>query len=88
MRILKGKTTGDGYKLHQWANDWITCDGPDGRQNVIAKPLNVQLEGDEYWRMRESYVAWWQRGDRSCGLFWVHWKLELDGTFTRREPKP
>ena len=77
MKILTGKSAGDGYRLRQWANDWISCDAPDGRP-VIAKPLNVELDDDEYWRMRESYIAWWQQGDRRCGQFWPTYRLRAD----------
>ena len=88
MRILKGKKAGGGYKLHQWANDWITYDNPDGTASPRPeRPLNVQVEGDEYWRMCESHSRF-MSGDRSCGQFWLIWDLQLDGTFTRREPKP
>ncbi len=87
MKILRGKNAGDGYTVHQWANDWMTVDG-HGKQSIIVKPTNVQLEGEaEYWPFRESYVAFEQRGDRSKGTFWQEWKLELDGTFTAREPR-
>jgi hypothetical protein len=84
VKILRGKNAGDGYKVHQWANDWITADG-HGKQNIVLRPLNVQLEGDEYWRAFEDYTAFWQQGDRRSGMFWQLWKLELDGTFTRRK---
>jgi hypothetical protein len=81
MKILKGKNAGDGYRLHQWANDWMTADAPDGAP-VIAKPLNVQLDGDEQRRMRESYERFLD-GERHCGQFWHHWELKDDGTFAR-----
>lgn len=87
MKILKGKRAGDGYKLHQWANDWITYDNPDGTPSPHpVHPLNVQVEGDEEWRMLESYVAWWQHDDRRCGHFWPSWDLQPDGTYRPRRP--
>ena len=84
MKILTGKNAGDGYRLHQWANDWMTADPPGGGRPVIAKPLNVELTEDEYVRMSASYMRF-LAGERHCGLFWVHWELLEDGTFRERE---
>lgn len=85
MKILKGKIAADGYELHQFANDWITACG-HGRDNIIVKPPNVQVDGAEYRRLSDSYGRW--QADPSTervGLFWHHWQLNPDGRFSRRE---
>ncbi len=82
MKILRGKNAGDGYTVHQWANDWMTVDG-HGKQSIVVKPVNVQLDESEYQAFCESYLAA-QQGDRSKGTFWHEWELRMDGTFTRR----
>lgn len=86
MKILKGKHAGDGYRLHQWANDWISTDSAGGKP-VIVGPLNVQLEGDEYWQMRQSYSRFLS-GEVNCGLFWRHYELQTDGTFKLAKVAP
>jgi hypothetical protein len=84
VRILRGKNAADGYKLHQFANDWIHASG-HGRENIIVRPLNVQVDGDEHRRLTESYARW--QADPSAeqvGFFWQLWQLNADGTFSRR----
>ena len=83
MKIVAGKHAGCTATLHQFANDWMTVDVTDGPRGLIVKPTMVRLEDDEYWRMRESFLAYQQRGDRSCGRFWAEWELNTDGTFAR-----
>jgi len=87
MRIITGKDAGDGYRLHQWANDWITADPPGGGRPVIAKPLNVELTEDETTVMAASYMRF-LNGERHCGQFWHHWELIEDGRFQARVSEP
>ena len=75
MRILTGQHAGDGYRPHQWANDWITAVPPGGGQPVIASPGNVELDADDLERFRAHYQRW--AGDRRTGgQFWAHWQLD------------
>jgi hypothetical protein len=83
VKILTGKRRGEVVKLHQWANDWITADTEDGRPLVLKPPM-VEVEGDEYQRLTESYGRF-QQGDKRTGFFWRAWALGDDGRFTRRE---
>jgi hypothetical protein len=85
VRILKGKNAGSGYELRQFANDWMTASG-NGIDNIVVSPGNVQVDGDEYRRLSESYARW--QSDPSTervGLFWQLWRLNRDGTLSRRE---
>lgn len=81
MKILKGPHAGDGYRPHQWANDWITAIPPDGGQPVIAKPGNVELTPEEADRMLASRREW-ADGNPRTGLFWTHWQLTPERRFT------
>lgn len=80
MRVPR--RTGD-YKLHQWANDWISADGPEG-QPVIVNPVGIELESDEVARLfadHERYLA----GDRGSGFFWDRYELDsVNSTIRRR----
>lgn len=85
MRILEGPHAADGWKLHQWANDWMTAVPPGGGHPVIVKPGCVELTPAEAEWMRADRQAW-KQGQRRHGLFWAHWQLGDDGRFTRTEP--
>jgi hypothetical protein len=37
------RRTGTRYRPHQFCNDWITGDGPDGKQRVL-NPITIELE--------------------------------------------
>ncbi|MEU8334713.1 hypothetical protein [Micromonospora tulbaghiae] len=84
VHILSGKHKGATAQLHQWSNDWLMVDVDGGRPGIIVRPTMIRIEGDTYWRLRESLVAFEQNGDRSCGTFWTEWALHDDGTLTRR----
>lgn len=82
MKVIKGKLAGDGYKLHQFANDWITADDPHGRPMTL-KPDAIQIAGKEFEVMCESYRRYLE-GSRKEGYFWDAWELRPDGTLRRK----
>jgi hypothetical protein len=75
MRILTGPHGGDGYRPHQWANDWITADPPGGGNPVIARPGNVELADEDLERFT-AHRQRWLDDRRTGGQFWVHWQLD------------
>lgn len=70
--------------IHQFANDWMTIDGP-GFQNRVVTPDLVQLDTpEEFARFRASYDAFLANGPGHEGQFWQLWTLWPNGTFSRR----
>lgn len=65
------------YKLHQWANDWISADGPNGPE--ILSPLVVILDADEMEAVKAT------KDNANVGIFWIMWELdETKGRFFKR----
>lgn len=78
MRILRGRYAGQTGKLHQFAKDWMSVDLHGGRQGVIVRPDQVQLDDDEHARVIDA---------PHVGQFWAEWRLNDDGTFTALRPR-
>jgi hypothetical protein len=83
VKVLSGKYRGREARLHQFANDWITAD-IGAVQSVVLKPHMVELNGDEFERMHESYLRFCQDG-RAGGQFWKHWRLLASGRLAPRQ---
>jgi hypothetical protein len=75
VKILSGPNAGDGYRVHQRANDWIMANLPGGGRPVIAKPGTVELTAGDVARF-EARRQRRQDDQRAGGQFWVHWQLE------------
>jgi hypothetical protein len=73
VKIVHGRYAGQSATLHQFANGWMTVDLDDGRQCVVVRPDQVQLDPDEHAR----FIA-----AQHVGSFWREWRLNHDGTFT------
>lgn len=87
---MKVSGSAETWSLHQWANDWITADGPNGRTAVLS-PTRVQLEGEEISEMltdRDHALAQIEAGEYPhTGFFWKAWSLDPRGFFTARRPE-
>ena len=77
MRRLRGPRRGERLTPHQFANNWISADGPDGRP-VIVRPLSVSLDP-------EDVEFFQQRLDSAhVGFFWRVYTLDVEGRVFRR----
>lgn len=66
------------YKLHQWANDWITADGPHGPE--VISPSQVILTEDEMKLIQEP--------TGSVGIFWDLYELDKSrGRLVKRKQR-
>lgn len=82
------KVVGGVVKLtcHQFANNWMTVDGPNF-ENKVVSPERMQLtEPEEFERFRAS-KARYDAGDRTDGQFLDLYELTDDGRFKPRRPQ-
>lgn len=76
MKVNRGGKVTE-YRLHQWANDWISADGPNGSE--ILSPLVVILDADEVRQFKET------TDQTHVGIFCLMWDLdEHTGRFTKQ----
>lgn len=78
MKVNRGGNEAE-YKLHQWANDWISADGPNGPE--ILSPLQVILDEDEMKRVKETV------DDVNVGIFWLMWELDEETGRFKKKPR-
>jgi hypothetical protein len=71
---MKKDGSSSEYRLHQWANDWISVDGPNGAE--ILNPLTVTLAPDEMERIQEY--------SNNVGMFWKLYELTDSGRLIRK----
>lgn len=74
MIILRGKHAGANATLHQFCNDWVAGDLPDGRP-VSSSVLAVELTPAEVATVRAK---------ENVGTMWREFDLSDDGRFTRK----
>lgn len=81
------RRTGE-YRLHQWANDWLSADEVETGRPIIASPRGAKLTDEEAERLREDYNEFLQLAgaglpnQHHAGVFWLEWCL--DGNTLRK----
>jgi hypothetical protein len=74
--LLSGRLSGTEVRVVQWANDWVSIDGPGlTARDRIVKPTRLQLTPEEMVRFRESI------GNANLGMFWKLWQINDVGRF-------
>lgn len=75
-KIITGRLSGTEVKIIQWANDWVSIEGPGlTTRDRIVKPTRLELTAEEMQSFRESI------GRPNLGMFWQLWQLGDNGRF-------
>lgn len=74
--LIGGRLAGTEVRVIQWANDWVSIEGPGlSAQDRIVAPTRLQLAPEEMKLFRESI------GNANLGMFWQLWQLDDHGRF-------
>jgi hypothetical protein len=75
-KIINGRLSGTEVRVIQWANDWVSIEGPGlAARDRIVKPTWLQLTPEETAAFRQSI------GSTNLGMFWTLWQLDDHGRF-------
>lgn len=75
-KLITGRLAGTQVRVIQWANDWVSIDGPGlGQRDRIVAPTRLELNETEVRQFRASM------GSTSIGHFWALWSLNDNGRF-------
>lgn len=75
-KLITGRLAGTQVKVIQWANDWVSIEGPGlGPRDRIVKPTRLELDETEVRQFRDS------QGSTHLGMFWKLWSLNDNGRF-------
>lgn len=75
-KLIGGRLAGTQVRVIQWANDWVSIDGPGlGQRDRIVKPTRLELDETEVRQFRASM------GNGNLGMFWKLWALGDNGRF-------
>jgi hypothetical protein len=75
-KLIGGRLSGTEVKVIQWANDWVSIEGPGlSARDRIVKPTRLELTAEEVQLFRVSI------GRPNLGMFWKLWQLDDNGRF-------
>jgi hypothetical protein len=82
-QLIGGRLAGTPVRVIQWANDWVSIDGPKlSARDRIVKPTRLELNETEVRQFRASM------GNTNIGHFWALWSLGDNGLFVAQATRP
>jgi hypothetical protein len=85
-QLIGGRLSGTPVRVIQWANDWVSIDGPGlGQSDRIVAPTRLELTPAEVAQFRMTMGA----DSAGLGRFWSLWSLGDNGRFVSlAAPRP